>query len=648
MHQERSFTDPFSLFLKEHPQQGQRALDLDKEGQDLLNSGKLKQAERKFREALAVCECAIPALNNLALCFQLRGDAKRAIRTAHKALDFYTEDVFTHCTLAECYQEMGQPDKAQLHMDRAMTLLEDPDIPLDKLPKVIEALAQLQQDEKIIEIYRSYHEGIGFEGVMDGISWFYLGVAKANLGLTDDALSLWERAVQEDSRIKLAELYTSALQLVREKKVPRFHFVYRTEAQVENLDPKHPSEGIKPVVATGMWSEQQDDDYRDHLVALLGIWEDAWAEEFLRLIILRPDLPDQLKIHAATALIDRGAIAEDEPVEMFMNGKRRFVVIKSHEISAPPPPEAVKQFEIGLARRQAGDMKAAERAYCKALEIDPDFAEVMVNLANIYRGTDRTDEAAELLERAIELTGSPTAILNLAALYILEQGLIEEGEDLISLLDPDDIDEGLKPMYYRIIGHLDVYSGAFDHARDTFNKLISLQPGDETARDLLDWVGRAEAMRNYDLARWKQRRARYLRQPVDPQMPLAMALHSLTKDNMIGIAHWYDISYGNLSKAELAQMLSDYLQHEDTDIWADLSAEARDALEFLYGAGGSVPLAKLEEKFGSTGEDSIDWRYRSPESVIGELQISAIVFVGTDTSGEIIAFIPNEMFQRMP
>ena len=181
--------DPFSLFMERHPQQGQRVLELNWEGQDLLDSGRIKAAERKFHEATQICEYAIPALNNLGLCFQLRGDTKRAIRTAHKALEFHSEDVFAHCTLSECYQEMGQTIKARSHIDRAVILLEDPDVPLDKLLKVIEALAKLQWDERIIDIYQSYHEGIGFEEVMDGITWFYIGVAAANLGLIHDALS---------------------------------------------------------------------------------------------------------------------------------------------------------------------------------------------------------------------------------------------------------------------------------------------------------------------------------------------------------------------------------------------------------------------------------------------------------------------------
>jgi|GEM_PF-3433548 len=38
MHQERSDIDKFSLFMERHPQQGHRVLELNWEGQDLLDS----------------------------------------------------------------------------------------------------------------------------------------------------------------------------------------------------------------------------------------------------------------------------------------------------------------------------------------------------------------------------------------------------------------------------------------------------------------------------------------------------------------------------------------------------------------------------------------------------------------------------------
>jgi len=644
MQEDTAKMDPFSRFLRRNPQLGERVLELNWEGQSLLDAGRIKAAERKFREATRICECAIPAINNLALCASLRGETKRAIRTANKALEYHPTDVFAHCTLAECYEELGRTEKARSYIERAITLLEDPTVPLDKLTKVIEVLAKLGWDEKIDQVYRSYREGIGFEDALDAITWFYLGISAANLGRVEEALTLWKRAQEEESRFRLPDLYSTAALLIQEGKAPPFRFSYHFVEEGGSLDPKHPSEELKPVVANGIWNEEEDDN-RHALVDLLGTWEDTWAEAFLRLILIQPDLPDDLKVHAASALVERGAIGEDEGIEIFIDGMKQTVVVNKKEVPSPPP-AAVEQFELGLARRQAGNITAAEEAYRAALKIDPDFAEAMVNLANICRSTDRTEEGERLLEKAIALTGSPTAILNLAAVYLLEEKRVEEGRELITEVPFEDIGADLLPLYYRAIGQLHAFDGDFQAAREAFKKLIALRPDDKKTKRLLDWVAAAEAWRDDSLSLRNQRRARYLRQPVDPEMSLVMALHTLTKDNLIGITYWYDLSYGTLRKAELAQMLADYLQDKEIDIWAEISTDARDVLEFLRSVGGSAPLAQLEEKFGSTEDDSIDWRYRIPNSSIGELQVRGIVFVG-QSNKETVAFIPKELWSRL-
>ena len=638
--------DRFSLFMERHPRQGQRVLELNSEGQELLDSGRTKAAERKFHEATQICEYAIPALNNLALCAQLRGDSKRAIRVAHQTLEFHPTDVFAHCTLAECYEELERMEKARSHAERALTLLENPDVPLDVLPKVIETLAQLQWDEKIIEVYRSYSEGIGFENALDGISWFYLGVAAANLGRIDESIAHWHRTQKEDPGMGLADLCASALALIQEGKVPPFRFSYRLERDANPLDSKHPSEGLRPVVAKGIWNEKESDDHRHSLIALLEVWEDAWAEEFLRLLLVQLNLPDDLKMHAATALMERGAIAEGERIEMVIDGMKQTVVVNQEEVSSPPP-AAMEQFELGLARQQAEDLATAEGAYRKALEIYPKFYEVLINLANICLNTDRAEEGALLLEKAVALTGSPTAILNLAAVYVLELEQIEEGRDLISELPIEDVGAKLLPLYYRTLGQLHMFDWEFQAAREEFTKLIALQPDNENTKGLLDWVTTTEEMRDYDLALKNKRRARYLRQPVDPQMPLVIALNNLTKDNLIGITYWHELSYGTMRKAEIAKMIADDLQDPKENIWDEISDETMEVLAFLRSVGGNAPLAKLEEMFGSTEDDSISWRYYFPDSAIGELQSMGIVFVGQDANKETIAFIPKELLARL-
>ncbi|MCK4599819.1 tetratricopeptide repeat protein [Candidatus Bipolaricaulota bacterium] len=646
MREDTTKMDPFSAFLLRHPQMGEQVLKLNWEGQKLLDSGRTKAAERKFREATQICECAVPALNNLALCASLRGDIQRAIRTAHQALEYHPTNVFAHCTLAECYEELGQTKKACSHIERAIALLEDPAVPLDKLPKVIEALARLQWDEKIDQVYRSYQEGVGFEEALDGISWFYIGVAAINLGRVEEALALWDRAKEEEPRLGLPDLYTTAALLIQEGKAPPFRFSYRFRKEGESLDPKHPSEEIRPVVVEGIWQGQED--MRHSMVELLGMWEDAWAEAFLRLMLTQSELSDDLKTHAAGVLIERGVLAGDEEVEMHIGGKKRTVVLNRREIPREPPPEAAEQFERGLSCRQAGKITQAEEAYRKALKVAPYFSEAMVNLANICRITDRSEEGERLLRKAVDLEASPTAILNLAALC-LQQDREEEGRDLLSQVSISDLDEGVLPLYHLLCGYLDLSDGEFASAREAFQQLLDIQPEDKMAKDLLTRAKLGEEWERREMVHWIRRRDRYLSHPVDPGMPLVTALSTLTKDNLIGMALWHEVPYGILRKAELAERLAEYLRAHATRARMELSPEGQETLEWLLAEGGSTSLTELMEEFGSTEEDSIDWRYDPPLSPIGELQLAGLVFVGKDKRGETIAIIPRELqtkFQR--
>jgi hypothetical protein len=56
MQEDTAKIDPFSKFLRRHPQLGERVLELNWEGQSLLDAGRIKAAKRKFREATRICE----------------------------------------------------------------------------------------------------------------------------------------------------------------------------------------------------------------------------------------------------------------------------------------------------------------------------------------------------------------------------------------------------------------------------------------------------------------------------------------------------------------------------------------------------------------------------------------------------------------
>jgi len=643
--------DAFSKFLIRHPKAGRRVLALNQDGQELLSAGRTKQAERRFSEAVRLCECAVPALNNLALCAYLRGNLRRAVQTAHRVLEYHPENIFAHCTLAESHMKLGQTEKAQIQMDRALALLEDPAslAPLEKLNKVIEALAALEQDDTICSLYQALRDEEDIEEILDATSWFYIGVAAANLGHLGEARAIWQRADEGDPLLKPATLYSTAARLIEEGKAPSIRFCYAFEVRNEpdQLDPAHPPGRLKPLVIEAIWEGKED--VRRAMVKLLAQWEDPWAEDILHLLLTQPELPDDLKTQAASALIDRGTLTEDEKVEMHLGGQYRTVVMQRREIPNEPPPEAVKQFEQGVKHKERGDLARAEKAYRKALELAPYLAPAMVNLANICRVTERLDEAEQLLKGAIDFDESPTALLNLASLSI-QRGDYEGAAAPLSRVSSDDLEEENLSLFYHIQGYLHLHRGDFTSAKAAFQRLIELDPKNEEATKLLV---RGENMGNWQARRrvyWEKRRRRYRSQPVDLQTPLVTALLTLTKENhLTAMARWHHIPFiSALRKKELAERIASVLKENVTEAWTRLSPEAKRALRWLVANAGKASLATLTERFGSIDEDSINWYYEEPDSVVGELQLAGFVFLGADEHGETVGLIPAELAKLLP
>jgi len=642
--------DAFSKFLMRHPKVGRRVLALNQDGQELLDAGRTKQAERRFSEAVRLCECAVPALNNLALCAYLRGNLRHAVQTAHRVLEYHPENIFAHCTLAESHMKMEQTEKAQFHMDRALALLEDPAslAPLEKLNKVIEALAALEQDDTICSLYQAVRDEEDVEEILDTTSWFYIGVAAANLGNLRIARTIWRRADEGDLLLKPAVLYSTAARLIEEGKAPSVYFGYAVETKddPDRLDPAHPPDKLKPAVIEAIWVGKED--VRRAMVELLAQWEDPWAEDFLHLLLTQPELPDDLKTQAVSALIDRGVLAEGDEIEMHLGGQHRTVVMQRREIPNEPPPEAVKQFEQGVKHKEKGDLARAEKAYRRALELAPYFAPAMVNLANICRMTERLDEAEQLLKRAIDFDESSTAILNLASLS-MQRNDYEGAAATLSRISSDDLDEEGLFLFYHIQGYLHLHRGDFTSAKAAFQRLIELDPKNEEATKLLV---RAENMGKWQARQqvyWEKRRRRYRSRPVDLKMPLVTALLTLTKENLTGMARWHHIlSITALRKKELAERIASVLKENVTEAWTRLSPEAKRALRWLMANAGKASLANLTKRFGSIDEDSIDWYYEEPDSVVGELQLAGFVFLGADEHAETVALIPAELAKLLP
>ncbi|MBQ0721053.1 MAG: tetratricopeptide repeat protein [Gammaproteobacteria bacterium] len=93
--------------------------------------------------------------------------------------------------------------------------------------------------------------------------------------------------------------------------------------------------------------------------------------------------------------------------------------LSSLQVSADSP---ATQSTIGGLELSFGNVVAAEKAYQQALRIEPHYVPALLNMADLYRGTGREAQAADLLKRALKMTPDSGAVQHSYALLLIRKG----------------------------------------------------------------------------------------------------------------------------------------------------------------------------------------------------------------------------------
>lgn len=138
---------------------------------------------------------------------------------------------------------------------------------------------------------------------------------------------------------------------------------------------------------------------------------------------------------------------------------------------------------LGGVHEITGRLEEAVAAVRQAIEHQPESDHAHFNLGNALRKAGRTEEAIEAYRRAVELNpGHSQAWNNLAGVYMTEERY-EEAVDALDRtleLDPQNVNA------YRNLGVIHYRRGEPARAREMFETVIDIRPGDTFARRWLE------------------------------------------------------------------------------------------------------------------------------------------------------------------
>src|SRR5262249_8111602 len=132
----------------------------------------------------------------------------------------------------------------------------------------------------------------------------------------------------------------------------------------------------------------------------------------------------------------------------------------------------------GRLHKVAQNSVESEKAYKKALDIDPDNDDALNGLALVYADLGNTKGAADLLKKASDRHPTPRSLQTFAAAYeqMREFGLAAEALKRALDMEPANADDLRKELAQDLL-----YADRFDEARQLYQSMVDQEPGNADA-----------------------------------------------------------------------------------------------------------------------------------------------------------------------
>jgi len=652
-------------------------------GLRLLEQGQRALQENDFPASIAVNRRAIklladwpPPRNNLSLALFFDGQPREAIATARQVLSRHPDNLQALGNAIRFLAWTGQEAEAQPLWARLKEITPEWD---SERIKMAEAAAVLNDDEAVYRLLKPLDpSGAAQERAprYPRTIPFFLAIAEANTGRREARRRL--RMLQNDlpwAGDLLAALeagkpgpgwadrfpYFHSSELVPRQRLGDFVGLVRRQdemsprrfrREVERFAARYPQ-----VVLMGekvIWEDEQPEAG----VAMLATIGTPAAYAALRRFGLSQAGEDEARMQALFSLSQAGEITPDETLRVWGGGEWRDVQLRQYEISdeatSEYAPRVAQLINRALDAFQKEDFEKAEGLFRRALALEPRAKEAYNNLGTIHARRGEDERAREMFDKALEV--DPTYVLprcNLA-FYLLDEDDVEGAEAMIAPLT--DL-KRLRPQDMAFLSYTQarilIHREAYEEAQQVLQMALDVYPGYEPAQTLLDHVKETiPLLRSFDAFIEQQRqrdRARRARlqtklSKADPALSEALAIY--TKGALTGMARavlpWG--GWSALRKAELLQRIVDGMGEDFVleRIVRALSDEERAALRRVLAHGGHWAWQDFDAEYGNDLEESPDWEYHEPETVMGRLRLRGLI-VEAMVDGDLVITTPSEL-----
>src|SRR5579884_1613146 len=183
--------------------------------------------------------------------------------------------------------------------------------------------------------------------------------------------------------------------------------------------------------------------------------------------------PDDLNARRVLARIYTRLIGDAQQNRIDENMVKKAIE-QYQKIVEKDPKDADSWLMLGRLDKVSQNSVEAEKAYKKALELDPDNEDALTGLAMVYADLGNTKDAADLLRRAAERNPNPRSLTALAQAYEQMKDYALAAETLRRAVDQSDGNIELKHAYAEDLLRAD----QTDAALKVYEELAAADPKD--------------------------------------------------------------------------------------------------------------------------------------------------------------------------